>query len=104
MPQECLILTMQHNQKYFPLFDAGGRLAQFLLVSNMRPMTRRPSSRATNGWCARGWPMRGSSRSGPKTRLDARVAQLAKVVYHNKLGTQLQRVERLRELAAQIAA
>ncbi|WP_155724793.1 glycine--tRNA ligase subunit beta, partial [Stutzerimonas stutzeri] len=38
VPQECLILTMRLNQKYFPLFDpATGRLThRFLIVSNMR--------------------------------------------------------------------
>ena len=37
VPQECLILTMRQNQKYFPLFDAAGKLTnKFLIVSNMR--------------------------------------------------------------------
>ncbi len=36
VPQECLILTMRTNQKYFPLFDRTGRLLpKFLIVSNM---------------------------------------------------------------------
>ncbi len=37
VPPQCLILTMRQNQKYFPLFDAGGKLTNnFLIVSNMR--------------------------------------------------------------------
>src|SRR5262245_3351214 len=37
VPQECLILTMRQNQKYFPLFDAAGKLLpKFLIVSNMK--------------------------------------------------------------------
>jgi glycyl-tRNA synthetase beta chain len=37
VPQECLILTMQQNQKYFPLLDASGKLLnRFLIVSNMQ--------------------------------------------------------------------
>jgi glycyl-tRNA synthetase beta chain len=40
VPQECLILTMKANQKYFPLLDAGGKLTnQFLVVSNISPTT-----------------------------------------------------------------
>src|SRR5438093_828738 len=37
VPPECLILTMQANQKYFPLFDSAGKLTnRFLIVSNMQ--------------------------------------------------------------------
>src|SRR6185437_2255 len=43
VPQECLILTMQQNQKYFALADANGALvSRFLLVSNLE--TRDPSA------------------------------------------------------------
>ncbi|MEY3707175.1 MAG: hypothetical protein RL585_1732, partial [Pseudomonadota bacterium] len=36
VPQECLMLTMRTNQKYFPLFDAQQKLLpRFLIVSNM---------------------------------------------------------------------
>ena len=38
VPQECLILTMKANQKYFPLLDAAGQLTnRFLVVSNIAP-------------------------------------------------------------------
>ncbi|HKX38677.1 MAG TPA: glycine--tRNA ligase subunit beta, partial [Burkholderiales bacterium] len=37
VPAECLILTLRKNQKYFPLFDARGKLLPaFLIVSNMK--------------------------------------------------------------------
>jgi len=38
VPQECLILTMKANQKYFPLLDGAGKLTnKFLVVSNISP-------------------------------------------------------------------
>ena len=105
VPQECLILTMRQNQKYFPLFDAGGRLRpQFLIVSNMRL--------ADPGNIVRGnqrvvRPRLDDARffydQDRKQRLESRVPQLAKVVYHNKLGSQLERVERVQLLAGRIA-
>lgn len=105
VPQECLILTMRQNQKYFPLFDAGGRLThRFLIVSNMR--LTNPSNIVTgNERVVR--PRLADARfffeTDKKTRLEYRVPQLAAVVYHNKLGTQGERSERVAKLATEIA-
>ena len=104
VPQECLILTMRQNQKYFPLFDAEGRLAEkFLLVSNLRPAD---PSRIVQGNERVVRPRLADARffyqTDRKTRLAERVPQLATIVYHGKLGTQLERVERLRKLATRI--
>ncbi|HLE65950.1 MAG TPA: glycine--tRNA ligase subunit beta, partial [Burkholderiales bacterium] len=105
LPQECLILTMRQNQKYFPLFDAAGKLLpKFLMVSNMRVADPRHIV-SGNERVVR--PRLEDARffyeQDRKIRLEARVPQLAKVVYHNKLGTQLERVERLQLLAGRIA-
>jgi glycyl-tRNA synthetase beta chain len=103
VPHECLILTMQQNQKYFALADSNGRLAhRFLVVSNLE--ARDPSAivRATNACCARLADARFFYDQDRKTPLGARIAKLASVVYHNKLGTQAARVERLRFLARNI--
>ena len=105
VPQECLILTMRQNQKYFPLFEAGGKLQpRFLIVSNMQVADPRHII-SGNEKVVR--PRLEDARffynQDRKTRLEARVPQLAKVVYHNKLGSQLDRVERIRELAGRIA-
>ena len=104
VPQECLILTMQKNQKYFPLFDAQGRLAnRFLIVSNMRPAD---PSRIVSGNERVVRPRLADARfffeTDRRTKLAERVPQLATVVYHNKLGSQLERVERMRRLATRI--
>ena len=105
VPQECLILTMRQNQKYFPLFDAAGKLLpSFLIVSNMEVADPR-SIVAGNERVVR--PRLEDARffyqQDRKLRLEARVPQLAKVVYHNKLGSQLERVERIQLLAGRLA-
>jgi glycyl-tRNA synthetase beta chain len=105
VPQECLILTMRQNQKYFPLFDAAGRLTnRFLIVSNMQ---LRDPKNIIEGNQRVIRPRLEDARffydQDRKTRLEERVPQLAKVVYHNRLGSQLERVERIQLLAGKIA-
>ena len=105
VPQECLILTMRQNQKYFPLFAQNGKLLpKFLVVSNMR--VKDPSAIVDgNEKVVR--PRLEDARfffnQDRKVRLETRVPQLANVVYHNKLGSQLERVERIQLLAGKIA-
>src|SRR5439155_14332336 len=105
VPPECLILTMRQNQKYFPLFDHAGKLVpRFLIVSNMRAADPRHII-AGNERVVR--PRLEDARffynQDRKARLESRVPQLAKVVYHGKLGSQLERVARIRALAQRIA-
>jgi glycyl-tRNA synthetase beta chain len=105
VPQECLILTMRQNQKYFPLFDANGKLTHhFLIVSNMRLAN---SKNIVEGNQRVIRPRLADARfffeTDKKTRLADRVAQLGNVVYHNKLGSQLDRVERVVALAIVVA-
>ncbi|SFB36704.1 glycyl-tRNA synthetase beta chain [Collimonas sp. OK607] len=105
VPQECLILTMQTNQKYFALTDSAGKLrSRFLIVSNLQ--TNEPH-----------YIIEGNERvvrprlsdakfffeQDQKKKLADRVPLLANVVYHNKLGNQLQRTDRVKALAAAIA-
>lgn len=104
VPQECLILTMKANQKYFPLLDAQGRLTnRFLVVSNIRPDD---ASAVTGGNERVVRPRLADAKfffdQDRKKRLEDRVAGLDKVVYHNKLGTQGERVERVRAIARAI--
>ncbi len=101
VPQECLILTMRTNQKYFPLFQAGARLQpKFLIVSNMEIDDPRLIV-AGNERVVR--PRLADARfffeQDKKTPLARRVAQLGSVVYHARLGTQGERVERVRAIA-----
>jgi glycyl-tRNA synthetase beta chain len=106
VPAECLVLTMRQNQKYFPLFDRAGKLTnRFLIVSNMRPAD--PAAIVGgNERVVR--PRLADARffflTDEKHKLADRVPQLGSIVYHGKLGSQLERVERLRRLASRIAA
>jgi glycyl-tRNA synthetase beta chain len=106
VPQECLILTMRTNQKYFPLFDASGRLEpRFLIVSNMEVDD---PSLIVDGNQRVVRPRLADARfffeQDKKLRLIDRTPGLASVVYHAKLGTQAQRTDRVRALARAIAA
>jgi len=101
VPQECLILTMKANQKYFPLLDAQGKLThQFLMVSNISPLD---ASAVIGGNERVVRPRLADAKfffdQDRKKTLASRVAGLDKVVYHNKLGTQGERVERVRAIA-----
>ncbi|HOB65109.1 glycine--tRNA ligase subunit beta [Ottowia sp.] len=104
VPQECLILTMKANQKYFPLLDAAGKLThQFLIVSNISP---KDASAVIEGNERVVRPRLADAKfffdQDRKKTLESRVPQLAKVVYHNKLGTQGERTERVRAIARAI--
>lgn len=105
VPQECLILTMKTNQRYFPLFDAEGQLRNhFLIVSNM---ALEDPSRVIAGNERVVRPRLADARfffeTDKKTRLEARLPELAKVVYHNKLGSQSERMARVAAIAAHVA-
>jgi glycyl-tRNA synthetase beta chain len=104
VPQECLILTMQQNQKYFALKSPEGKLLpHFLIVSNLEldepSNVVRGNERVIRPRLA---DARFFFETDKKTRLADRVPQLASMMYHNKLGTQLERVERLVKLAQAI--
>ncbi len=104
VPQECLILTMKANQKYFPLLDASGKLTnQFLVVSNITPAD---ASFVIGGNERVVRPRLADAKfffdQDRKKTLASRVEGLGKVVYHNKLGSQGERVERVRAIARAI--
>ena len=101
VPQECLILTMKANQKYFPLLDADGKLTnQFLVVSNISPVD---ASAVIGGNDREVRPRLADAKfffdQDRKKTLASRVAGLDKVVYHNKLGSQGERVSRVCQIA-----
>jgi glycyl-tRNA synthetase beta chain len=105
VPPECLILTMKANQKYFPLLDAAGKLTnQFLIVSNISPAD---ASAVIGGNERVVRPRLADAKfffdQDRKKTLGSRVPGLAKVVYHNKLGSQGDRVERVRAIARWVA-
>src|SRR5512139_2325192 len=105
VPQECLILTMKANQKYFPLLDAQGKLTnQFLIVSNISPAD---ASAVIGGNERVVRPRLADAKfffdQDRRKTLESRVSGLAKVVYHAKLGSMGERVERVRAIARWVA-
>jgi glycyl-tRNA synthetase beta chain len=104
VPQECLILTMKANQKYFPLLDCQGKLSnKFLVVSNITPSD---ASAVIQGNERVVRPRLADAKfffdQDRKKTLASRVDGLSKIVYHNKLGTQGERTERVAAIAALI--
>jgi len=104
VPQECLILTMKANQKYFPLIDASGKLTnRFLVVSNISPddasLVIGGNERVVRPRLADAKFFFDQDR---KKTLESRVEGLSKVVYHNKLGTQGERMARVCAIAKAI--
>ena len=105
MPQECLILTMQQNQKYFPLLDVSGKLMnRFLLVCNLETLNHsfviEGNERVLHARLA---DAKFFFEKDQKSPLESRLPGLAKVVYHHKIGSQLERVRRLQHIASVIA-
>lgn len=105
VPQECLILTMRANQKYFPLLDRSGKLSnKFLMVSNMR-LDDATNIISGNERVIR--PRLADARfffdQDRKQTLESRLPKLASVVYHNRLGSQGERVGRVAAVARAVA-
>ena len=101
VPQECLILTMKANQRYFPLLEASGRLSnRFLVVSNVRP---EDPTQVIGGNERVVRPRLADAKfffdQDRRRTLASRVPGLAKVVYHGQLGTQADRLARVRTIA-----
>jgi glycyl-tRNA synthetase beta chain len=104
VPPECLILTMKANQKYFPLLNAQGRLTnQFLVVSNITPDD---PSEVIGGNERVVRPRLADAKfffdQDRKKKLEERIHGLDKVVYHNRLGSQGLRMERVQAIARAI--
>ena len=87
VPQECLVLTMRANQKYNMRLEEPKNIIE----GNQRVIRPRLSD------------ARFFFETDKKVRLDARVPELARIVYHNKLGSQLERSTRVQTLAGIIA-
>ncbi len=105
VPQECLMLTMKQNQKYFPLVDGKGKLLnRFLVVSNMAVAHPHNiihgNERVLRARLADAKFFYDQDR---RTSLESRVPALANVVFQGKLGTQLDRVARIEQLAGLVA-
>lgn len=107
VPEECLILTMQLNQRYFALRDADGKLMnRFLLVSQL---VARDGGKAISSGNARVVRARLADAKffydqDRLQTLESRVEGLKHVVYHNKLGNQAERMLRVKTMAGRFAS
>ena len=107
VPEEAVITSIKTHQKCFSLRDPKtGKLAsKFVLVSNLEASDGGTAIIAGNERVVRArlsdaeffW------QTDLKTPLDDRVAKLDAIVFHEKLGSQGERVKRLQKLAAAIA-
>ena len=105
IPQECLILTMKVNQKYFPLFDKSKQLTNhFIIVSNLTP---KDPTNIIQGNEKVIRPRLADAEfffeQDKKQSLKSLSKKLNSIVYHNKLGTQAERAGRVGEILKYIA-
>lgn len=105
VPEECLILSMAKNQKYFALLDNNKKLSnKFLFVANIKSTDPRVIIKGNEKvLSARLQDAKFFFDVDKKNPLSTFVEKLASVVYHNKLGSQLDRIIRLQNIASQIA-
>jgi glycyl-tRNA synthetase beta chain len=104
LPEEVLITVMRHHQKYFSVEDAEGKLApQFVAVMNIpsdpEGFVRRGNERVLR---ARFNDARFFWETDQKKKLSERVADLGHVTFQAKLGTYLEKTERMKLLAKQL--
>jgi glycyl-tRNA synthetase beta chain len=105
VPQECLILSMAKNQKYFALLDSHGKLSnKFLFVANLA--SKQPQVIIEGNQkvlTARLTDAEFFYEFYKRTPLAKLLPKLQEVVYHNKLGTQMERTHRLSVIAQAFA-
>ena len=106
VPQECLVSSMRDHQKYFHVLDDNGKLMpNFITVSNIQS-TNPEQVRAGNEKVLRArlsdaqffW------ETDQKTSLEARVDKLKSVMFHAKLGSVLDKTQRIQSLAGELAS
>jgi glycyl-tRNA synthetase beta chain len=105
LPPELLITVIKKHQRYFAVTnEAGALLPYFVTISNVVP---RDFSVVASGngrvVRARLEDARFYYREDQKVRLDDRVEQLKRVVFHSKIGTSFEKMERFTELALMLA-
>jgi len=105
LPDECLITTMQTNQKYFPVKDQHGKLLpHFITFANIESSNpdsiRRGNERVITPRLADAEFFWNQDRKQP---LAARIEKLSRIVFQKKLGTLADKTERVTQLAEYIA-
>src|SRR5689334_4655762 len=105
LPEEVLTTTMIHHQHYFPVVDDDGKLKPaFLAVANME--AEKPELIARNAervLSARLRDARFFWEEDRKSTLESRIDRLSTILFHKKLGSYREKVDRLASLAEWIA-
>jgi glycyl-tRNA synthetase beta chain len=105
LPQEVLITAMRTHQRYFAVLDEAGKLMPYFVTVN-NTLTRDPQVVALGNEYvlrARLEDARFYYVDDQKVSLDDRVEELKEVVFHSKLGTSFEKVERFKALAEYMA-
>jgi glycyl-tRNA synthetase beta chain len=107
IPEEVIRATIRNNQKCFVLRDAAHAklVNKFILVSNMEAADGGKAIVAGNERVirARLSDAKFFYETDLKTRLEDRLPKFEDIVFHEKLGTQAERIERIERLAAELA-
>jgi glycyl-tRNA synthetase beta chain len=107
IPPEVIRTTIRANQKCFVLRDAkkDGLAARFILVSNMEATDGGKAIVAGNERVirARLSDAKFFYETDLKTRLEDRLPKLSGIVFHEQLGSQVERIERIERLARELA-
>ncbi|MGB6286188.1 MAG: glycine--tRNA ligase subunit beta, partial [Xanthobacteraceae bacterium] len=107
IPEEVIRATIRNNQKCFVLRDAAHAklVDKFLLVANLEAEDGGKAIVAGNERVirARLSDARFFYHTDLKTRLEDRLPSFNDIVFHEKLGTQAERIERIERLAAALA-
>ncbi|MFZ0989445.1 MAG: glycine--tRNA ligase subunit beta [Xanthobacteraceae bacterium] len=107
LPEEVIRATIRNNQKCFVLRDAAHAklVDKFLLVANLEAEDGGKAIVAGNERVirARLSDARFFYQTDLKTRLEDRLPSFNDIIFHEKLGTQSERIERIERLAAELA-
>ena len=107
IPPEMIRATIRNNQKCFVLRDAAHAklVDKFILVANIEAEDGGQAIVAGNERVirARLADAKFFYETDLKTRLEDRLPKFKQIVFHEKLGTQAERIERIERLAAQLA-
>jgi glycyl-tRNA synthetase beta chain len=107
IPEEVIRATIRNNQKCFVLRDAAHAklVNKFILVSNLEAADGGKAIVAGNERVirARLSDAKFFYETDLKTRLEDRLPKFEDIVFHEKLGTQAERIERVERLAAELA-
>ena len=100
IPQECLILTMKSNQKYFPILNKKNELTNyFVIVSNINPQNTKHiihgNEKVIRPRLADAEFFYNKDKAYTLKKFSE---NLSSIIYHNKLGTQHDRALRVAKI------